>query len=86
MAEAIGWTSSILLLLTIGTQIHKQWQERTSAGVSVWLFAGQIAASAGFTLYSVLLHNRVFVVTNALMLASAIAGWALTLRQKKEDE
>ena len=38
----------------------------TSAGVSVWLFVGQLAASVGFTIYSVLLRNWVF--------AAALAG------------
>ncbi len=82
MIEAVGWSSSVILLLTIATQIHKQWQEQTSAGVSIWLFIGQLAASAGFTIYSFLVHNWVFVVTNALMLVSALLGYAVTLRQK----
>ena len=84
MVDAVGWASSVVLLLTIGKQIYKQWQERTSAGVSIWLFAGQLAASTGFTVYSYLVHNWVFVVTNALMLVSALLGYALTLRQKQE--
>ena len=52
MTEAIGWGSSLILLLTIARQIHKQWRDRTSAGVSVWLFVGQLAASGGFIAYS----------------------------------
>jgi MtN3 and saliva related transmembrane protein len=32
MTEAIGWASSLILLLTIGKQIFKQWQEGTSEG------------------------------------------------------
>ncbi|HXG68756.1 MAG TPA: hypothetical protein VNO70_26905, partial [Blastocatellia bacterium] len=62
MTEAIGWTSSIILLLTVGRQVYKQWQERSSEGVSKWLFIGQITASAGFLVYSWLLDNWVFVV------------------------
>jgi uncharacterized protein with PQ loop repeat len=78
MTDIIGWTSSLLLLTTIVVQIGKQWSERSGEGVSVWLFIGQTGASLGFTVYSVLLKNWVFTVTNALMLLSAIVGWSLT--------
>ena len=78
--ELVGWTSSIVLLLTIVTQIAKQWRERSATGISSWLFIGQIAASAGFTVYSWLVSNWVFVVTNGLLLLSAIVGAAMTAR------
>lgn len=78
MTEVVGWASSFVLLLTIGAQITKQWSERSGEGVSVWLFIGQAGASLGFTVYSVLLENWVFTVTNALMFLSAIVGWQLT--------
>src|SRR5688572_31343520 len=74
MTEFIGWASSAILLATIGKQIHKQWHDDSSAGVSKWLFIGQFTASAGFTVYSFMVRNWVFVVTNALMAASAITG------------
>lgn len=85
MQEAIGWGSSVILLMTILRQIHKQWQAASAEGVSVWLYAGQLAASAGFTVYSVLIQNWVFVCTNAVMAASAIAGWWMVMhfRRKK---
>jgi len=51
-ADAIGWASSVVLVLTIGKQVWKQWQAGSSEGVSRWLFLGQIAASVGFTAYS----------------------------------
>jgi hypothetical protein len=38
MAEVIGWFSSVVLLMTIGKQVHKQWREGASQGVSKWLF------------------------------------------------
>lgn len=82
MREALGWLSSLVLLVTIIVQIHKQWTERTGRGVSKFLFVGQTAASLGFTVYSALVHNWVFTVTNALMLLSAIAGLYITLRFK----
>jgi uncharacterized protein with PQ loop repeat len=86
MTEIIGWTSSLLLLTTIVTQIGKQWRERSGEGVSVWLFIGQAGASLGFTVYSALLKNWVFTVTNALMLLSAIVGWSLTSHFKSRAE
>ncbi len=74
MTEAIGWFSSFILVLTIGKQVYKQWKSGSSEGVSKWLFVGQITASMGFTVYSVMVRNWVFVVTNGLMLVSAIVG------------
>ncbi len=74
-----------MLLVTIAKQIHKQWQAGTSEGVSIFLFIGQLAASAGFTAYSVLVHNWVFVVTNALMAVNALVGYGITLHQKRES-
>ena len=72
MTEAIGWLSSAILLLTIGKQVYKQWHEGTSKGVSTWLFVGQIAASVGFTIYSLLIHSWVFAITNGLMVLNGL--------------
>ena len=83
MSEAIGWASSVILVLTIAKQIYKQWQAGTSEGVSKWLFIGQLAASAGFTVYSWLVRNWVFVVTNGLMVLNALAGYGITMYQKR---
>ena len=83
MVDAIGWASSVILVLTIANQIRKQWQAGTSEGVSIWLFIGQLAGSTGFTIYSLLLHNWVFSVTNGVMLLSGLVGYAITVRQKR---
>lgn len=83
MTETIGWFSSLVLLATISKQIYKQWQEESSQGVSKWLFIGQVVASAGFALYSYLVNNPVFVVTNLLMLLSAFVGLGITLWQRR---
>ncbi|HYP89109.1 MAG TPA: SemiSWEET family transporter [Polyangiaceae bacterium] len=83
LTEIIGWVSSVVLLATIVQQIKKQYETRSGKGVSRWLFIGQTAASVGFTAYSALLENWVFTVTNALMLVSAIVGWAITAHFKK---
>lgn len=81
--EMIGWTAAVVLLLTIATQVVKQWRDRSSQGVSPWLFAGQVIASVCFTAYSVLLGNVVFAVTNGLMLASAVLGQMLYWRNQR---
>jgi MtN3 and saliva related transmembrane protein len=66
--------SRTLLLATIGRQVYSQWRSRSWRGVSKWLFVGQITASVGFVVYSWLLGNWVFVVTNAIMLCTALFG------------
>jgi uncharacterized protein with PQ loop repeat len=83
MTEALGWLSSFVLVLTIGHQVYKQWRSGHSEGVSRWLFVGQMGASAGFTIYSWLVGNWVFVVTNALMLMSAVIGYLIVLRHHR---
>lgn len=70
----LGWAASSVLLATLGRQIWVQWRERSTEGVSGLLFAGQILASIGFTAYSWLLGNWVFVVTNAAILLTALFG------------
>lgn len=46
--------------------------------MSHWLFLGQCAASVGFIVYSALVDNWVFIVTNACILATAVAGQVIT--------
>ncbi|MDX6692626.1 MAG: hypothetical protein QOF02_229 [Blastocatellia bacterium] len=84
--EIVGWISSVILVLTIGKQVYKQWHEGSSEGVSSWLFIGQMAASLGFTIYSWLVGNMVFVVTNSLMLLNALAGFAIVRRHRKRQQ
>ena len=81
--EMIGWAAATVLLLTIITQVVKQWRDRTSQGVSPWLFSGQVIASAGFTVYSVLLGNAVFAITNAVIVISALLGQMLYWRNQR---
>jgi uncharacterized protein with PQ loop repeat len=85
MTEVVGWLSSLILLSTLTQQIWTQWRERSTKGVSKWLFVGQTAASIGFTVYSVLVKNWVFVVTNALILVSAIVGMLLTYHHRSRS-
>ena len=85
MVEAVGWVSSGILVLTIAKQVYKQWQEGSSEGVSKWLFVGQMAASLGFTVYSWLVDNWVFVVTNAVMLLNGLVGLLIVLHHRKKQ-
>lgn len=81
--DLIGWLSSFILVVTIAQQVHKQWRSNNSEGVSRWLFLGQLSASIGFTIYSCLVKNWVFVVTNSLMIANALAGYFIVLRHRR---
>ena len=83
-AEAIGWASSAILLATLVRQIVKQSQQGAE-GVSHWLFAGQSVASLGFVVYSVLLDNWVFIVTNGLILLTAVVGFVLQKTRGRMD-
>jgi MtN3 and saliva related transmembrane protein len=86
MTEAVGWVSSFILVLTIAKQVYKQWHEGSSEGVSKWLFIGQMAASLGFTIYSWLVNNWVFVVTNSLMLLNGLAGLGIVLHHRRREQ
>lgn len=85
ITEAIGWGSSAVLLATLIRQVWRQWKERSVLGVSKWLFIGQLVASSGFLTYSVLLANWVFVVTNAAILLTAVAGQIIYVRNTREQ-
>src|SRR3954451_11655786 len=76
LTEAVGWISAGVLLATLVRQVYVQWHTEEVQGVSRWLFRGQIAASLGFVVYSALVENWVFVVTNALIAITAMVGQA----------
>ena len=72
--DLIGWAASAILIATLGRQVYTQWRERSTEGVSRWLFIGQMCASVGFVVYSWLLDNGVFVFTNAGLLLKGVVG------------
>jgi MtN3 and saliva related transmembrane protein len=84
--EVIGWASSAVLLATIMRQVYTQWKTKSTAGVSHWLFIGQLTASVGYTVYSYLLHNWVFLTSNAVLLLTAIFGQCLYIHNKKASK
>jgi MtN3 and saliva related transmembrane protein len=83
LTDLIGWISAAILILTISRQVYKQYTSRSTAGVSQWLFIGQIAASSGFVIYSALLGNWVFVVANAFALVTALVGQLIFRRNQR---
>lgn len=81
----IGWASTGLLLATVGRQAFTQWKERSTAGVSHWLYIGQAATSIGFVIYSLMLGNIVFVVSNVFLLCIAGVGQYLFIRNRRGE-
>lgn len=82
MKDAIGWASSFLVVATILSQVRKQWLSETSEGLSVLLFIGQFVASCGFMLYSFLVHDWIFTITNGLMAVAAVIGFSLFVKHR----
>lgn len=85
-AEWLGWASSGVLLATLGRQVYSQWRQRSVEGVSSWLFIGQLTASTGFLIYSVMVDNWVFVFTNAALLLTALIGQFIYYRNVRNKD
>lgn len=83
LTDMVGWISALILAMTLSRQVYTQWRTRSCAGVSHWLFIGQLAASVGFVVYSWLVENWVFVAVNSFILLIAIVGQSIYLRNKK---
>ncbi len=81
--EIVGWASAAVLLATIAQQVWKQWKSGSTAGVSKWLFVGQTLASLGFTIYSVMTGDPVFIAVNSALLVSALLGEAVYWRNRR---
>lgn len=85
LTNLIGWLSAAILVLTISRQVYFQWRSRSAVGVSNWLFIGQMSASFGFTVYSYLIGDWVFVFANFFIFLTAVAGQLIYLRNKRLD-
>lgn len=81
--EAVGWISAAILALTVSRQVYTQWRTRSIGGISHWLFIGQLSASAGFVVYSVLVENWIFVFTNFYIFLTAVVGQCIYSRNKR---
>ena len=87
MTDFIGWLASAILLATLIRQIVKQAgsdknDQSEKDSVSNWLFIGQATASTLFVIYSVLVNNWVFIVTNSCLLVTALVGQWITARRR----
>jgi len=82
-ADLLGWAATVVLIATLVRQIVKQHRAGSVEGVSTWLFVGQITASVLFIAYSALLGSLVFVVTNLLILVTAVVGQGLAMRRRR---
>lgn len=80
--DLIGWLASAILVATLSRQIWTQAHDDSARGVSRWLFAGQIASSLGFIAYSWMLDNWVFIVTNSIILLTAVVGQVVMSRKR----
>jgi uncharacterized protein with PQ loop repeat len=81
--QLIGWSASALLVVMIVAQIVRQWRQGTSKSVSRWLFVCQCVASSLFVVYSVMVGDMVFIVTNSLMSGAAVAGLGLLIWHRR---
>jgi MtN3 and saliva related transmembrane protein len=82
-ATLVGLASSVVLLLTISRQVYTQWKSRATAGMSRWLFIGQLVASAGFSVYSWMLANWIFLATNLMLIIAALIGQLIYLHNRR---
>lgn len=78
--EWVGWGAAALLLVTTLKEVHQQWHADSNDGVWPWMFAGYFLASAGFTVYSALGGQTLFLVVNATLMATNAVGQALYWR------
>lgn len=85
MTDMIGWISTFILCATISRQVYAQWKTKSTAGVSKWLFIGQLVASIGFVAYSVLLENWVFMFSNVFLVVTALVGQMIYTQNKKRS-
>lgn len=84
--DLIGWISALILVATISRQVYTEWRTRSIEGLSKWLFIGQLSASIGFTIYSYLVENWVFVFANFFIFLTAVAGQFVYMRNKRLAE
>lgn len=80
--EWFGWAAAAILVVTLFSQVKKNWEEKKLKGVNPLLYYGQAVASLFFAIYSWSIDSWVFVVTNVLGLVSAIVGIYLVHRYK----
>ncbi|HXG95012.1 MAG TPA: PQ-loop domain-containing transporter [Blastocatellia bacterium] len=80
--EWLGWTAAIILVVTLFAQVRKNLKEKRLKGVNPMLYYGQAIASLCFTIYSISIGSIIFVITNSLVLLSAMIGIYLVHRYR----
>ena len=83
--DLIGWASSLVLLATLAVQTVKLYRSESTRGVSKWLYVGELAASCGFTVYSALLRNWVYLFANAAGVTTAVCGLCIYARNRSRE-
>ncbi len=74
VGNILGWSATCVLLVTLLAQILREIRSGKVDEISPLLFVGQCAASILFLVYSALVDNLVFIVSNAMILAVALLG------------
>lgn len=82
----VGWSASVVVVVTTIGQIYKQWQAHSSKGVSPFLFVGNVLASLLFLNYAIMIKNVVYEVTNSVMVLASVCGLALLIHQRRLDK
>ena len=82
----VGWSASVVVVVTTIGQIYKQWKAHTSKGVSPLLFVGNVLASLLFLNYAIMIKNVVYEVTNSVMVVTSICGLGLLIHQRRLDK
>ena len=86
VVDAVGWSASIVVVMTTIGQITKQWKAHSSKGVSPLLFVGNVIASLLFLNYAFMIKNVVYEVTNAIMVLTSLFGLGLLIHQRRVDK
>lgn len=82
--EIVGWVASAVLVATLFWQVYSQYTAESVEGVSPGLFIGQLAASAGFLIYSYVIGDMVFLVAQIALVIAASLGLFIWWRRKDE--
>lgn len=89
VGEWVGWGAAALLLVTTLKEVQQQWRADSNEGVWPWMFAGYFLASTGFTVYSALGGQTLFLVVNAMLMATNALGqalyWRNALRARRQE-
>jgi MtN3 and saliva related transmembrane protein len=82
----VGLASSVLLFATLSGQVFRQYRDVCVKGVPRIFFLGQVLSSAGFIVYSAAIDSTLFVAANVFILASGVAGYAVTLHNRRRQQ